>query len=489
MAKVNCKYHPQLPARWYCSSCAVNLCTQCSKKLGPPQNTHVCHSCGAELDSLGLGNLIQPFWERIPKFFLYPIRVDALMYLAVLSVVSLGVFLPLAGIIVALAIPYALLKYGYLILNHTAHGNLSPPEILGPNLTENDHLPFKQMVVILLMVVLVAGAGAIAAPLGIAALLFMLFTMPASIMSMAINRSIGKALNPVMLGAIIRRIGWPYLILYVFLLLLSGGSTAAQELLAAVLPRWLLMMLTTFVSGYFTVIMFNMMGYVVYQYHEPLGFDGVRDFNEVDESPAPARSNAPAAASADPFENELNILINEGKIEEAKSRLREKMRVSNATLLQRERYHKLLQLSKDSEECSRHGLEYVHTLIDSEQPGKALEVYGECLTLDSGFKLRNGRDTYHLAVRAHGMGKPDLALRILNKFTQRYAQHPDTPHAYFLVAKLLCEHKGQDGQARKVLDDLLQKFPDHELVTEIKAYRDLVQKLAGAGEAAAGAGA
>ncbi len=484
MATIHCKYHPQAAARWYCDSCQVNLCPQCTKSLGPPNNIQACHACGEELSSLGLGNAIPPFWGRIPQFFLYPIKTDALMYLGMLSLLSLVVFIPLLGFLIYLVISYAVLKYGYLILNHTARGNLSPPEVLGANLAETNNLPLKQTVVFVLMIVVVAAAAHAAPALGLATLLLMMFSIPASTMSMAINQSIFQALNPIALGGIIRRIGWPYLILYLFLLLLSGGSALAKEMLVAVLPLSLLIVLGTFVSSYFTVIMFNMMGYVVYQYHEALGLEEVREFD------ANVGSAAAAATpeQTDPFETELRILINEGKIEQAKERLRERMRSLHSTVADRERYHKLLQLSRDCEESSRHGRELIQVLINLERKPDAVKVYADCVDLDSKFKLIEGGQTYMLAECANGVGKPALALRMLNKFGQRFSGHPDTIRAYFLAAKLLCEHKGEDRQAKKVLDGLLAKYPEHALAGEIRTYRDLVEKLNSGGDRVASAG-
>jgi len=100
MTKTHCKYHPQAPARWHCPSCEVDFCPQCVKKTGLAQNIPTCHACGGELESLGMGNVITPFWERIPRFFQYPFRADALMYLGMLSIASLAVFIPLLGFLI-----------------------------------------------------------------------------------------------------------------------------------------------------------------------------------------------------------------------------------------------------------------------------------------------------------------------------------------------------------------------------------------------------
>ena len=483
MSRISCKYHQSTPARWRCPACQLDLCPQCVKKdQAGPQNWR-CFSCGGEVDSLGVGNTIPPFWERIPKFFIYPARVDALMYLGMLAIASVIIFVPLIGILLYLALSYAILKYAFLILNHTARGNLGPPQILSDNYREYKWLPFKQSVVFLLIALVVTGVAFVTPALAFIAVLFLMFAMPASTMSLAINRSIGDALNPLTLATVMKRIGWPYLILYVFLLLLAARSSATQLFLAAVAPGWLLIQLTTFVSAYFTVIMFHMMGYVVYQYHEELGFEDVREFAELDSVKRGSRTSASvvtsslAAEPVDPFEVELNVLINEGKIDEAKQRMRRRMEGPAGTLADREKYHKLLQLARDATESSAHGLEYIRALIHTGDGTKAVQVYEDCVSLDSAFQIPDGRQSFRLAERAHAMSRNDTALRLLNRFAKRFANHELTADAFLLAAKLLCEHKGQDQQALTILDGLLRQFPGHKLSGEIEEYRAFVQRL------------
>lgn len=471
MERVACKYHPRLPARWHCPACGVNVCAECVKKTGPGDNRLLCTACQGELDSLGIGNTITPFWERIPRFFAYPFKTDCLVYLAMLAAASLAGFLPLAGIIISLLILFGLLKYGYAVLSHTASGNLSPPKLWSNDLAGENNLPLRQLVVFVLMAVVIGLAGQLSPLAGIAVLLFMLFSMPASVMSMALLGSIVEALNPAALARIIGRIGWPYLILYVFLLLLSGGSKVAAGLLEPVLPDWLLMITGVFITGYFTVIMFHMMGYVVYQYHEPLGYGNVREFDRTEDVPA-----SKAEVPVDPFLNEINILVSEGKLEAAKGRLKERLRLAG-TPDERERYHRLLKLSGDKAELAHHGATYLRGLVELGRNGQALDVFSDCLDADPEFQVSDGQLAYGLGSLAHDRGRHDLALRILNRFAQRYPRHRDIPRAYLVAAKILCEHKNQDAQARKILADLMRMYPDHESLAEIEGYLRFLDRL------------
>ena len=246
----------------------------------------------------------------------------------------------------------------------------------------------------------------------------------------------------------IKRIGLPYLILYVFLLLVSVGSSATQFFLEAVAPGWLIIQLITFVSAYFTVIMFNMMGYVVYQYHEDLGFEDVREFAEPESVRRGPRSSAsiPAAGTAqppsDPFETEINVLVNEGKLDEAKDRMHRRVEGPAGTLEDREKYHKLLQLAKDKAESSRHGADYIRALTHTGEGTRAVQVYEDCMRLDPEFQVTDGHQSFRLAERGYAMGRNDTALRLINRFAKRFPKHERTPDAFLLAAKLMCEHKG-----------------------------------------------
>lgn len=274
MAKLYCKYHPQTPSRLYCSSCGIHFCSQCVK---PNFDKNPCPICRKELESQGIGNTITPFWERFPRFFSYPATTEILIFLTVISVFSLVV---MVSNLLYILLTFFVLKYGYVILTHTAEGDLSPPTISASDLGKANNLPFQQIVVFLLMLFIVTQAFALGTAIGIIVFLFVLLSVPASVMVLAIDKNLFKAINPLILMGIMSRVGRSYFVLYVLLLLLSTGGNIVESLLAPILPFWLFIIVATFASSYFTLIMFNMMGYLIYQYHEELGFDGVQEFDD-----------------------------------------------------------------------------------------------------------------------------------------------------------------------------------------------------------------
>jgi hypothetical protein len=87
-----------------------------------------------------------------------------------------------------------------------------------------------------------------------------------------INDNLGQALNPVMVVGLIFRIGWSYFLLLFFLLLLSGAPAALGYAIIQHLPETLQLFMITAAKNYYTLITYNMMGYVILQYHNRVDY-------------------------------------------------------------------------------------------------------------------------------------------------------------------------------------------------------------------------
>lgn len=475
MEKIYCKYHRQAPARWACPSCKVNLCPQCVKTPSAHAPERFCPLCKGSLSPLAMSNLIPPFWERIPQFFAYPATFDNLVYIGMLSVLSLATFLPIVGGIVPLLVLLATLKYAYGLLEHTALGNMQPPT---RSSNSQNSSPYKQFVIFILMFATVAASAILLGKLaGILTYAAVIFAIPASVMSLAMTGSLLFAMNPVNLVRLIAVIGWPYCLLYVFLLLLSSGSGVVTGLLMPVLPFPALLVLSTFISAYFIFIMFHMMGYAIYQYHEDLGLEGVKEYQEAPKAKA-------VANPSDELMVEVNILISEGRIDEAKARLKQAVRYS-ADPEHFARYHKLLLLGEDSAELGRHGKEYINLLLAKGQKHNALTVFVECVDRAPGFALDDAAPALEIAQTAMAQNRSqEAALRLLEGFAERYPRNPKIPAAGLLRAKLLCEFRSDDARAKAILQGVLRDYPQHGLTGEIQQYLQLIGRLQSVGKIA-----
>ncbi|WP_027159384.1 tetratricopeptide repeat protein [Methylobacter luteus] len=482
-AKISCKYFPELPARWRCPRCMINISDACAKRPEGADDRYEirrdCPICLEPLQSLGIGNSIKPFWERIPEFFIYPARLDALIYLALLSLLNLLFAVNiLLGIIALVTTSYALLLYSYKCLNHVARGHLEAPGLMVDYKVLKSSLIFKQSMVYFLVVsaslfaLRLFGAPGLIVTGG-----FFLLGIPASTTLLAINGSILDAVNPVSIFRTMAAIGRPYFVLYLFLLLMLGSYEMLEQTMLEHIPEFLIMPAVFFLQAYFTVAMYAMMGYVIYQYHEPLGFDEVKKVEESPRKPIPG-------LSADPLLNEIYILNIEGMQDAAIKRL-QKAVTRDPKPEYYAKLHRLLQSTGRNAELCRYGEAYLKRLLKHEAMPRfkrlheAAGVYADCTRADPAFDFQDPQVVYDLGEAAFQNRQFDDCLAILNGYHKRYPQSELLPEAYLMVAKVMVEHKQDDAQAKKILDALLKRYPDHAVTPQVREYHQLVSSIIG----------
>jgi len=480
-AKIPCKYFSELPARWHCPRCMIDISDACAKRPERSDDRYEirrdCPICLEPLQSLGIENSIKPFWERIPAFFIYPVRSDALIYITLLSLLNLlFVVNVVIGIGVLLATSYALLLYAYKCLNHIARGHMEAPGLMVDYKVLNSSLVFKQsMVYILVGLALAFAARLFGLPGLIVTGAFFLLGIPASTTLLAINGSLLDAVNPVSIFRTMATIGRPYFILYLFLLFMLGGYEMLQDTALEYMPASLIMPAVFFLQAYFTIAMYAMMGYVIYQYHEPLGFDEVRKVEESPRNPVPG-------LSTDPLLNEIYILNIEGKQDAAIKRLQKAVKRDPKPEYYA-KLHRLLQSTENNAELCRNSEAYLKRLLEHEATprfkrlNEAVGIYADCVRADPAFGYQNPQVVFELAEAAFQSRQFDDCLTILNGYHKRFPQSELLPEAYLMVAKVMVEHKQDDAQAKQILEALLKRYPDHAVIPQVREYHQLVSSI------------
>jgi tetratricopeptide (TPR) repeat protein len=429
---------------------------------------------------------ITAFWHRIPQFFLYPLRLRPLLFMLVLSGLALlGIFLPVLGAVVWVGVALAFLRYAYSILERTAYGVLSSSEYYVSYLGRNR--PWKQLLVLVLYSVLVGVIGfffgRITALIAAYALLLLL---PANVMVLAVTDSFFASLNPIALGAVILAIGWPYAVLYGFLVALSTASEGALYLLYMAMGRNLAILpAIAFSQMYFTLISFNMMGYVIYQYHEALG--------------VPLRKAAPRLATAVPdrvrdvlrrpetLEPHLQELVLDGRTQDASDMLYELMRKDPENVELHERLHRLGHSSGNARLLGRHGGIYIALLLKQDRAMRAVEVLQRCRGADPAFHMLEDTQQIALARAARRVGRNELAAELLEDFEQTYRSSPHRPEAYLLAAEILNESFQAPAEARRLLEEIVRTYPRNPVAAQAQAYLESIDRgRSSAGSAGSG---
>ncbi len=126
--------------------------------------------------------------------------------------------------------------------------------------------------------------------------------------------SLLHALNPLMFVPLVTRIGWGYLLMYFFLFLLASAPAIAGQYIMQFFPVDMHLLLYSFAESYYTIVSYHMMGYVILQYHDQVGYQvDFEDFRDPSEERSTPVEVDPDAAVL----NEVTPLIQDGKLDEA----------------------------------------------------------------------------------------------------------------------------------------------------------------------------
>lgn len=474
MATIFCKYHPDMPARWACNHCLINFCKNCIQ--ANKGEVPVCPVCGKPAESLGAGNLIRPFWQRIHQFFLYPLQFPPMLFMLLLIAINIVLNkLPADkmpfGILVEIAMFMLFIKYAYVVLEHTAQGYLRAQRIQAKMLTDNLETPFKQIFIVFLFLIFLSELAALDNDVLIYIGLFVTaLVFPASVMVLAVEHRFFRAINPIRLLEVIHRLGGAYFIMCLYILLVLVGAMEVTNLMVEYMPTSIYLPVGNFIIMYFILVMFNMMGYVIYQYHENLGYSIEQEYSETGEAGSWPHETEPAL-------REVEILFHEGKLDEVRARLISMIQGHPGNLLYRERLHRLIQKSGDMAGLRNYSADYLVRLILEDRPSEAIRVYSDCYKLDKNFKFGNGRQRFLMAQLLNKNGQSRAALNLLTDLHVDFPGYDGIPQAYLLVAKIMCESFNEDEKARQVLEFLQNKYPTHPRIPQVKEYMRIISGL------------
>jgi tetratricopeptide (TPR) repeat protein len=420
------------------------------------------------------GSTFTPFWRRLPSFFLYPLQMGSMLRIAGYSCLGgFSILLPnVFGGLLYIILWIIFLKYAFVVMERTANGQFDEPGGLQDKEEGDASQVMRQYGLFVILGLFVGLFGYLFGKVGYGVgSLLLNVVVPAGIMIIAVKRSLAQALNPGEILFYIKTIGSAYLALCAFLFSLLTSSQWLQGFLHEHMDSWLAMPLLIFVNFYFVLIIYHMMGYAIYQYHEELGVFAAVGFEEAEAKLSPGKA-------ADPVLSKLGTLIANGQQDEAIELLRNELRTRWENNDLHERYQKLLVASGKQTEALHHAREFIVKLVNEKRLFQALDLSEQCLKLDSEFQLQDSYQIHDLAIAARMGQRAKLALDLMRRFDRRYPNHPHIPPVYLLSAQILSEQYRMDKEALQILQALLAKFPDHALVKEASQYKDALIKVA-----------
>lgn len=474
--KQQCAYHPTRTAHWQCAKCGMALCPECvtkRPKSGYSKNEflHFCPKCNVEVSWVGVSNIIDPFWMRLPGIFAYPFAPGPMILMAVITFFSM-VFSGqgLVSGLIRFAVLGIMVKYSFAALKQTATGSLRPPAITREVISSDFEEVFKQLCIYVFVGIVFGFVAAKFGPaLGMLVLVFMVLSLPAMIILLVSTRKLFHAVNPVLFVSLMFRIGWGYLVMCLFLLLLMAAPAAVFHSIASTFPPKLSVFIAVFAQNFYTLVSYHLMGYVVLQYHQEIGYEiEHREFDDPAENPGPLEV-------LDPEERvlrDVSRLVQEGNLQEAVAAVEQYLNVNpvkNRVLA--DRYFELLKMTRQTDKMMDFGKTYLNLLVGENDKTAGLKVYSECKSIQPEFQPSSSA-LMKIAGWVGETGKPESAIQLYNQLIKNHPKDPMTPKAYLRAAQLFHDRLLKPEKCREILQVLIQKYPDSEVVPMARKYME-----------------
>ncbi|MEP3563391.1 MAG: hypothetical protein ABJM19_00750 [Marinobacter sp.] len=466
--KHDCHYHPSDPAKWHCGECQMHYCNRCMPDADARQRQALCPKCSKAMRYLGAATEVVPFWQRIGAFFRYPFHSDPLIVIAICTLVPIVAPANLIGLIIWVVLALALFKYTYAVINRTAEGHLKPPPVSEAFSGSGFNIVILQLLVFVLMGALVTAAAMLGGSiLMMLAIAFVVLGLPASIMVLAMERSVGAAVNPLNLAVLISRIGTPYFLLYGYLILLTLASGAAQDFAVTHFPLWVAQPLAGFLNSTFTLILFHMLGYLLFQYQEELGF--ASDIQDDDDLAGRQHRDRSSRLDAD-----LDMNIKDGNYDRAQAILKDALKKDRNDPRRLEQLYLLLTARNDVSELYRYHPRLMAWLAGRNDGDALNELIRSLQTLEPNFQVDDAELALSCATALYHRQHFKPALRLLQDFHKRFPDSAQLAPAYLLAAQVLANGLQQWEKASAFVTYVQKRCHGHPAHQHIDVWLEQV---------------
>lgn len=446
MAKTMCSFHKEKPAVWLCDECTRDYCSDCVvviAETGGLMPDPECTLCNAKLNYLGGGNQAKPFWSMAHVFFAYPFRPAGLMALGFLAFVGLFLNMGLFSIFAGLLSFAVILKYGVATLEAVAQGQTEPPSVNDAISGDEDNLFLKFVGIILLLGLVMAIVTILVGEL-FGTLLSLLISVltPAMFVYLAIDRNISSALNPLKLIGLAVTIGPPYILVVLLSNVISTGPVFVLSTLNEVSQGFLIGPVILAVAGYFAIVYFALLGYMLYENQGKLGYVAGDPYDELlpDELANHRKQRF----------GEVNVLLREQRVEDAFKRFTEAPPMLLTDQIYVERYFSLA-LQMRHEKSVAHAADLtIELLIDKDAADAGLDQWRKARDVIADYLPRSPKARHRLAESALSRNLRREAFLLLVNLHKQHEDYVYLESAYRLLAKLL-EEDGKSAEANRVL--------------------------------------
>ncbi len=411
--------------------------------------------------------MARPYWKCWPQILGYPMQ-GAVLSTVIAFAVAHGIvdLLPYpVNLGVDLIVWGAFFRYGFEVLRWSANGRIGAPEISLTVASSAGRFAMLLLVLIELLLILVGsryGRGA-ALVSGVAIMLI----APAPVMILAIDETPAHALNPFAWLGLAVRLRGAYLILVAFFAAALAVQSLAAGAIVHVAPGLLVVPLVFCVVNYLMLANFHLIGVVIHQFRDELGFAGHLQLGEPPPAPDPARAVLEA----------VRIRAAGGDVRGATALLRDETLARPHAIGLHLEYRRRLRDADERAELVAHARRFIPILLARQQNAEAVDIACEALRADPAFALDDADDITRLAAAAAAAGKHQAAFALVCGFGEHFPLHRDLVRNSLLAAKILTERLNREADARTLLLRAKDDRPYDPGIAEVDAYLAFLERL------------
>jgi len=430
-----CAYHPLQASTYECDQCGEGRCDRCV------DNESHCLVCGRPTESLGARNNVEPFWRRLQAAFRYPFNTGTVSLIVVVSVMA-GMLSILSSLILIIALYLvstgAIMKYSFRALEDTAQGRMVAPDIADA-FQGGIGLLFQLVLMVLALIGIVFAAGHFIGGTAAALLaFFFIIGLPAMLINFGLNHDLVASINPISTFRLMTAIGLPYGLLLGLIMVMMGSVTVLHQFIG---DDWLVVsyILQNMASNYYLIVIFHIMGYMIFQYQGQLGFHAREDHGD-----GPVERSDEDLLSA-----RIDIALKRGDYKNAYTQFKQALQRYPDNKTFHAKYFDCAHQLEDTAELPKAATAYLRFAHTHGQQARLFTVFNQVRTLLSNYIPDHPDLRYSLARDAAEQGDSKIAMQLLNGLHKRYPDYPKLPDAYQLLADLLDQQPGRENQAKQ----------------------------------------
>ncbi|MBV1908660.1 MAG: hypothetical protein KUG78_05025 [Kangiellaceae bacterium] len=462
---INCKYHPEKFAGWHCSHCNIAFCIDCVTDpvadLFPS-----CNLCRRSLDSLSIAKQVPLLRLELPRLLLSLLSVQRMLFIVALSLLFAVTPDSRMGDTLSLLLTIPLFISAFSLMEKSANNELPVFKFGILVKRENRSLFFKFALFLFLTITFLTKLGGIfSATFANLVLALAVFSVPASLVIILMERSVLSPLNLKKILVIIGLFRTDYLLLLLGVCLSVFFALYPTVIAEVEFDSTLKSVLFYVLSFTFLQLFFLMMGQLIYQHHVELNYN-VRGTNR-----GALKTNLASQLV------EAEMFIQEGRFEDAEKILLVNIQENKEDFAS---YQKLIFVYSFQEKNSfrdRFCEEYFCELKKREKFLKAADFYCDLWDKEIEFRPNDPSIAIWLA-NSMTYQQRDNALGLLSHYGSKPNTIPMWDNVSLTKARVLYEYYERYDEAKELLDVIIRRSFDQSILDEAEKHLvDIEEKL------------